>query len=108
MPFEVITRTVLEYFTAHAPATEDVWYGPWTTILTTFFPSTQGYIVTPQRRPPDDPESHIPDFIIEVAKLSSTAPLTFRTVLIVKIKKLPALAVRVRNSSPSTAAQSTN
>jgi hypothetical protein len=86
MPFDVITRTVLEYYTAHAPATEDVWYGPWTTILTTFFPSTQGYIVTPQRRPPDDPESHIPDFIIEVAKLSSTAPLTFRTVLIVKVK----------------------
>ena len=49
---------------------------------------TQGYIVTPQGRLPDDPESHtIPDFkiIIEVVKLS-TPPITFRTVLIVKIK----------------------
>ena len=62
----MITRTVLEYYTAHPPATEDVWYSPWTTILTTLFPSTQGYIVTPQRRLPDDPESHIPDFVIEV------------------------------------------
>jgi hypothetical protein len=38
-------------------------------ILTTLFPSTQGYIVTPQHRLPDDPESHIPDLIIEVVKL---------------------------------------
>jgi hypothetical protein len=85
MPFDITTRTVLEYYTAHPPATEDVWYGPWTTILTTLFPSTQGYLVTPQRRLPDDPESHIPDFIIEVVKLSSP-PLTFRSVLIVDIK----------------------
>ncbi|KAF8554795.1 hypothetical protein OG21DRAFT_1603252 [Imleria badia] len=85
MPLDMITRTVLEYYTAHPPATEDVWYGPWTTILTTLFPSTQGYIVTPQRRLPNDPESHIPDFVIEVVKLS-TPPITFRTVLIVKIK----------------------
>jgi hypothetical protein len=85
MPFDMTTRTVLEYYTAHPPATEDLWYGPWTTILTTLFPSTQGYIVTPQRRLPDDIESHFPDFIIEVVKLS-TPPLTFRTVLIVEIK----------------------
>jgi hypothetical protein len=61
MPFDAITRTVLEYYTAHPPATEDVWYGPWTTILTT------------------------PDLVIEVVKLS-TAPLAFRIVLIVEIK----------------------
>jgi hypothetical protein len=85
MPFDIITRTVLEYYTAHPPATKDVWYGPWTTILTTLFPSTQGYLVAPQRRPPDDSESHIPDFIIEVVKLS-TPPLTFRCVLIVEVK----------------------
>lgn len=106
MPFDVITRTALEYYTAHPPATEDVWYGPWIAILTTLFPSTQGYIVTPQRRlpppPDDDAESHIPDLVIEVVtlslRLSTAAPparpggLTFRTVLIVKVKKLPALA----------------
>ncbi|SJL14563.1 uncharacterized protein ARMOST_18026 [Armillaria ostoyae] len=85
MPFDITTRTVLEYYTAHPPRTEDVWYGPWTTILTTLFPSSQGYLVTPQRRLPDDSDSHIPDFVIEVVKLS-TPPLTFRTVLIVKVK----------------------
>jgi len=66
MPFDIVTRTVLEYYTTNPPATEDVWYGPWNTILTTLFPSAQGYIVTPQRRLPDGPQNHIPDFIIEV------------------------------------------
>jgi len=85
MPFDITTRSVLEYYTAHPPPTEDAWYGPWTTILTTLFPSTQGYVITPQRRIPDDSESHIPDFVIKVVKLS-TPPLTFRTVLIVEVK----------------------
>ena len=83
MPFDIVTRTVLECYTTHTPTTEDVWYGPWTTILTTLFPSTQEYIVTPQRRLLDDSES--PDLIIEVVKMA-TVPLTFRSVLIVKIK----------------------
>ena len=86
MSFDIVTRTVLEYYTMHPPATKDVWYGPWTTILTSLFPSTEGYIVTPQRRPPDDSDSHIPDFIIEVVKLSTALALIFRTVLIVEIK----------------------
>jgi len=90
MPFDVMTRTLLEYYTAHPPATEDVWCGPWIAILTTLFPTSQGYVVTPQRRLQDDPEIHIPDFIIEVAKLSqatsSMPPLTSRTVLVVKIQ----------------------
>jgi len=85
MTFDVLTRTILEHYTAHPPTTEDVWYGPWTSILTTLFPTTQGYMVTPQRRLSDDSESHIPDFIIEVARLS-TPPLTLRTVLVVEIK----------------------
>jgi len=85
MPFDITIRSVLEYYTIHPPSTEDAWYGPWTTILTTLFPSTEGYIITPKRRLPDDSESHIPDFIIEVVKLSAP-PLTFRTVLIVDFK----------------------
>lgn len=85
MPFDTTTRSVLEYYTAHPPPTEDAWYGPWTTILTTLFPSTQGYVITPQRRIPDDSESHIPDLVIEVVKLSAP-PLIFRTVLIVEVK----------------------
>ncbi|KAF8338465.1 hypothetical protein F5887DRAFT_1077804 [Amanita rubescens] len=85
MPFDAVTCAVLEHFTTNPPAAEDAWYGPWITILTTLFPTIQGYIVTPQRRLPDDPQSHIPDLVIEVEKMA-TAPLIFRTVLIVKIK----------------------
>ena len=84
--FDTITCAVLENYTAHPPATEDAWYGPWTAILTTLFPPTRGFIVNPHRRLPDGSESHIP--IIEVVKLS-TSPLTFRTVLVVEVKKLP-------------------
>ncbi|KAG8954845.1 hypothetical protein FRC04_010328 [Tulasnella sp. 424] len=85
MPFDLVTRTVLQHYTEHPPATEDVWYGPWTAILTTLFPVTQSYLVTPQRRIPEGSESHIPDFVIEVVQLT-TPPVTFRTVLIVKVK----------------------
>ena len=35
MPFDITTRTLLEYYTNNPPRTEDVWYGPWNTILTT-------------------------------------------------------------------------
>jgi len=85
MPLDAITRAVLEHHTAQLPRTEDAWYGPWTTILTSLFPTTHGYLVSPQQRLPSDDQGHIPDFITEVVKLS-TPPLTFRTVLIVKIK----------------------
>jgi hypothetical protein len=85
MPFDATTLAVLEYYTTHPPKTEDEWYGPWTTILTTIFPTTEGYIITPQRRLTEDSESHIPDFVIHVVKLTSP-PVTFRTVLIVKVK----------------------
>lgn len=85
MLLDAITRAVLEHYTEQPPRTEDAWYGPWTTILTSLFPSTQGYIVTPLQRLASDDQSHIPDFIFGVVKLS-TPPLTFRTVLIVKIK----------------------
>ena len=90
-----MTRTVLEHYTAHPPAIEDIWFGPWTAtgILTTLFPTSQEYIVTPQRRVQEDPESYIPDFIIEVAKMSTAPALTFRTVLVLQVKKHPALAV---------------
>ncbi|OBZ67868.1 hypothetical protein A0H81_12277 [Grifola frondosa] len=82
MPFDIIVRTVLEHYTAYPPTTEDAWYGPWTTILVTLFPSIEGYVVTPQHRVP---ESHTPDLVLEVVKLSFS-PLSFRTVLIVKIR----------------------
>jgi hypothetical protein len=85
MLFDAITCTILEHLTAEPPLTEDAWYGPWNTILMGLFPSSQGYIVTPQQCLPSEDQTHIPDFIIEVIKLSTT-PLTFRTVLINEIK----------------------
>jgi hypothetical protein len=83
--FDIVTRTILQHYTINPPSTEDHWYGPWTSILTTLFPTSQGYIVTPQRRIPEDSESHIPDFVIEVVRLISS-PIQFRTVLIVEVK----------------------
>ncbi len=53
MPFDIVTRAVLEHHTTYPPATEDAWYGPWNTILTGY------YIISPQRRLPDDPQSDI-------------------------------------------------
>ena len=82
MSFDITTRTLLQYYTDHPPRTEDVWYGPWNAILTTLFPSIQGYVITPQRRIVEDSQAR---FLIEVAKIS-TPPLTLRTVLIVEIK----------------------
>ena len=65
MPFPALTRQVLEYYTAHQPPTESVWYGPWTTILTTLFPATDGFVVTPQLQiiDKDNDESTIPNFV---------------------------------------------
>jgi len=85
MPLDAITRAVLEKYTTRPPPREDAWYGPWTTILTSLFPSSQGYLVNPQQRLPSDAHTYIPEVIIEVIRLS-TPPLTFRTVLIVKFK----------------------
>jgi len=88
MAFGAIIRAVLEEYTAFPPETQDAWYGPWISILTTLFPSVQGYIVTPKRSGSlEGDQSHIPDVVIEVAKLKwSTPPPIHRTVLIVKIR----------------------
>ena len=83
--FDIVTRTVLQHFTVNPPPTEDLWYGPWNAILNTLFPTTQGYIVAPQRRIPEDSESHVPNFVLEVVRLT-TSPIQLRTVLIVKVR----------------------
>ncbi|KAK2465585.1 hypothetical protein APHAL10511_002477 [Amanita phalloides] len=64
---------------------ESVWYGPWTTILTTLFPATDGFQVAPQRKLVDN-ESTTPDYIIEVSKVTAHGGLDFQGVLIVGIK----------------------
>ena len=82
MPFDIPARTLPELYTNHPPRTENVWYGPWNTILATLFPSIQGYVVTPQLCVAEDSRKYI---LIEVAKIS-TPTLTLRTVLIVQVK----------------------
>jgi hypothetical protein len=77
--FDAVTRTVLQHYTANPPATEDSWYGPWNTILTTLFPSSQGYIVTPQRRILGSWERNEPDFVIEVDKLIDSCAIPHRS-----------------------------
>jgi len=82
MPFDITTRTLLQYYTDHPPRTEDVWYGPsWSAIFTTLFPPSQGSAAPHSR-------GRIPGFLIEVARIS-TPPLTLRTVLIVDVKNSP-------------------
>jgi hypothetical protein len=87
MPFDILIRAVLEDYTNRRPRSESEWYGPWTSILTTFFPVGKGYLVTPQRKivSDEDHTSVVPDFVIEVSKIT-TSPLDKRTVLIVEIK----------------------
>ena len=83
--FDPILRTVLEHYATTRPSTEDHWYGPWISILTTLFPTSQGYLILPQRRITEDSQSPIRDFVIEVAKLT-TSPFQLRTVLVVKAR----------------------
>ncbi|KAF5347940.1 hypothetical protein D9756_010122 [Leucocoprinus leucothites] len=85
MSFDITTRTLLEHYTNAPPRTTDVWYGTWISILTTLFPSSQGYVVTPQHRIAEDAEVHILNLFIQVAK-PWTIPVTLRIVLIVEIK----------------------
>jgi hypothetical protein len=88
MGFDRFTCTLLEQYTTHSPHAVEVWYSPWMTILTTLFPISKGYVVTPRRRADDDPSGQIPDLVVEVATftLPPAAPAIFRTVLIVQIK----------------------
>ena len=60
MLLDAVTRAILEHYTAQPPRTEDAWYGPWTAILTSLFPITHGYLVTPQQCLPIDDQNHIP------------------------------------------------
>jgi hypothetical protein len=85
MGFDVLTRTLLENYSIRAPHFVDVWYGPWNTILTTLFPTSQGYVVTPRRRVEDVSTLQIPDLIIEVTKVALPS-LTPRAVLIFEMK----------------------
>ena len=89
MPFDNTTRTLLRRYTTDPPPSVAYWYGVWNTILTALFPSSQGYVITPQLGVAEDLKTHIPDFVTEVAKMSESTPgrsLVLRTVLVVKIR----------------------
>ncbi|KAF8334363.1 hypothetical protein F5887DRAFT_991447 [Amanita rubescens] len=80
--FAPLIMNLMERYTENPQeAIGDGWFGPWNAILTTLFPPAQRYFVTPHRRPLD-PDSHL---IIEVVKLTTTAPITLRSVLIIAI-----------------------
>ena len=87
MTFDEVTCKLLAYYTAHPPGMADQWYGLWNTILTTLFPPTAGYVVTPQRKDYIEHSAlnHIPDFIMEVMKVDELN-LNMRVVLIFEIK----------------------
>jgi hypothetical protein len=88
MPLPSLTCQVLQYYTTHTAPMESVWYGPWIAILTTLFPATDGFLVTPQRKLVDEDESTIPDYIIEVSSVTDTVGLNFhrQVVLILEVK----------------------
>ena len=85
MPLNILSRAIFEHYTSTPPLTEDAWYGPWNTALHDLFPARSGYIIRPQRRLIGlCSTTLIPDFIIEIIKISP--PMTFRTVVIVETK----------------------
>src|SRR6266702_5356869 len=80
--FDTIICTLLQRYTANPPSNKSSWYAPWNSILSSLFPASQGYLVSPQRR--TNPNS---DLTIEVLKLITLSPsLQLRTVLIVRFK----------------------
>ena len=79
MGFDRSTLALLERYTTRPPS-QIAWSGPWTRLLSTLFPPSQGYMVAPRRR-----KGPFSDFILDVVK--DTHPTdTLRTVLIVEIK----------------------
>jgi len=84
MPFDFITRTLLEEYANDPPRIVEDWYGPWNTILMALFPSSH-YIVIPHRRVIEASQTLPPDLLFEVAKIL-IPPVTLRTVLIVQVK----------------------
>lgn len=87
MGFDIHTLTLMEDLTTYPPSGECYdWSGLWITVLVTLFPAPQGYTITPRRRVQDFSTQQIPDLIIEVAKITNTAPRIYRTALVVEIK----------------------
>ena len=68
---------------------ESEWYGTWNAILFHLFPSEEGYIIAPQTAVRSVSNEYIiPDFYIEILKISSPSLLK-RIVAILEIKNTP-------------------
>lgn len=66
--WDFVTRGTLEHRTANPPPDVDHWYVPRNAILTSLFPTTQGYVIASHRRIPD--KSLDDDrFIVRVLKI---------------------------------------
>jgi len=103
MPFNVIIRSILEHYSAHLPPrTHGMAHGRPSPNLLPFHQRLHSCSTSF----PDDPERHIPDFIIEVVKLI-TPTFTVRTVLIVEVNNPQHLQFGIsaleRQLSPHTA-----
>ncbi|KAK2465586.1 hypothetical protein APHAL10511_002478 [Amanita phalloides] len=87
MSFPPLTCKVLEEYSIRPPKNEDLWLGPWLTILTTLFPAADNYVVSPQIKTYSERDANqgLPDLILEVAK-SVDQPFGLQTILIVEIK----------------------
>ena len=88
MSFPLLTCKVLEDYSIHPPKNQDLWLGPWLTILTILFPPADNYLVSPQIKTysEKDAAKGLPDLILEVAKPVDQPLFALRTILIVEIK----------------------
>jgi hypothetical protein len=77
----------LKDLTTRQPQNESEWYGIWNAILSHFFPSEDGYMIAPQTIVKSISNEYIiPDFYIEIVKISPNLPLHRRIVAILEIK----------------------
>lgn len=70
--FNAIIGAYFEHLSLNQPGHESAWYGPWDMLLNAIFPSERAYAVKPQTRIINESKEYrIPDFVLEVVKISS-------------------------------------
>ena len=82
--FDEFLRARLEGLSLYNPSSESMWYGPWIGILTSLFPTSDGFFVTPQKVILSRARQ-IPDFVMEVTRVKTPSNVV-QAVLIVEIK----------------------
>ncbi|KAI9566363.1 hypothetical protein HD554DRAFT_2117546 [Boletus coccyginus] len=93
MSFPPLTCRVLEDYSIHLysvnpPKNQDLWLGPWLTILTILFPPADNYLVSPQIKTYSEKDvvKGLPNLILEVVKPADQPFFALQTILIVEIK----------------------